>query len=291
MPLSRALSMPKPISNPLSKPLSNPRSLFSVEGKRVLITGAGANGGVGHALALGFGRAGARLALCDIDKPGLQQTVQQLGDLGIEVLSRQTNIADPHQVKELFEQLDQQLGGIDVLVNVPFAFPSRVKPHLLQGQDWQQTLDVSLSGYFYCNQQALQRMIDQPGGGSIIQIGSNAGINALGRGALPYSCAKAAVHQMTREIAIEYAAQGIRCNALAPAQIRTPGLEQHLTNPEFRDRVLPKILKGLPQGRLLEPDELVGPALFLASAAASAINGVILPVDQGNTAMNAGGGS
>jgi NAD(P)-dependent dehydrogenase (short-subunit alcohol dehydrogenase family) len=257
----------------------------------VLISGAGANGGVGHALALGFGRAGARLALCDIDNPGLQQTLQQLKALDVEALGWQTDIADSQQVERLFQQLDVHLGGIDVLINVPFAFPSRVKPHLLKDADWQQTLDVSLSGYFYCNQQALKRMLEQPMGGSIIQIGSNAGVNALGRGALPYSCAKAAVHQMTREIAIEYGSQRIRCNALAPAQIRTPGLEAHLANPEFRDQVLPRILNGLPQGRLIDPDELVGPALFLASAAASAINGVILPVDQGNTAMNAGGGS
>lgn len=274
-----------------SRPFQAATDMFSVQGKRVLISGAGANGGVGHALALGFGRAGARLLLCDIDNPGLQETVQQLQGLGIEPLAWQTDISDPQQVEQLFERLDQHLGGIDVLINVPFAFPSRVKPHLLKNQDWQLTLDVSLSGYFYCNQQALLRMIDQPAGGSIIQIGSNAGINALGRGALPYSCAKAAVHQMTREIAIEYAAQGVRCNALAPAQIRTPGLEQHLTDPLFREQVLPRILNGLPQGRLIEPDELVGPALFLASAASSAINGVILPVDQGNTAMNAGGGS
>lgn len=276
---------------PTSSITSVAKDLFSVQDKRVLISGAGANGGVGHALALGFGRAGARLVLCDIDNPGLQQTLQQLKALGVDALAWQTDISDPQQVEQLFQQLDAYLGGIDVLINVPFAFPSRVKPHLLSGADWQQTLDVSLSGYFYCNQQALTRMLQQSGGGSIIQIGSNAGINALGRGALPYSCAKAAVHQMTREIAIEYGAQRIRCNALAPAQISTPGLKQHLSDPGFCAQVLPRILNGLPQGRLIEVDELLGPALFLASDAASAINGVILPVDQGNTAMNAGGGS
>ncbi|MEH6471539.1 MAG: SDR family oxidoreductase [Halopseudomonas sp.] len=263
--------------------------MFSVQGKSVLITGAGANGGVGHALALGFARAGAQLAICDIDQDGLQLSVRHLRELDVDPLAVETDIADPEQVSALFQQIDQRFDSLDVLINVPFAFPSRVKPHLLNADDWQQTLDVSLGGYFLCTQQALRRMHVQPQGGVIINIGSNAGINALGRGAMPYSCAKAAVHQMTREIAVEYGGQGIRCNALAPAQIRTPGLEQHLNNPEFRDRVLPRILNGLPQGRLIEPDELVGPALFLASDAAQAVNGVILPVDQGNTAMNAGG--
>ncbi|MEH6624897.1 MAG: SDR family oxidoreductase [Motiliproteus sp.] len=262
--------------------------MFSVANKVVLITGAGANGGIGHALALGFAHAGAKLAICDIDQQGLQQTEEELKQLGVSVLSTLTDVANEEQVREMFLQIDQQFGVIDVLINVPFAFPSRVKPHLLAAEDWQTTLDVSVGGYFFCIREALKRMLAQTGG-SIINIGSNAGHNALGRGAMPYSCAKAAVHQMTREIAIEYGGQGIRCNALAPAQIRTPGLQQHLQNPEFREQVLPKILNGLPQGRLIEPDELVGPAIFLASDAAQAVNGAILAVDQGNTAMNAGG--
>jgi len=177
-----------------------------------------------------------------------------------------------------------------VLINVPFAFPSRVKPHQLAFEDWQHSLDVSLSGYFRCCQQALRLMLaQQPPGGSIINIGSNAGVTALGRGATPYACAKAAVHQLTRELAVEYAASGIRCNALLPAQVLTPGLQQHMENPDFRERVLPAMLHGLPMGKLLVPEDLVGPALFLASDAARAVNGALLPVDQGNTALNAGG--
>ncbi len=262
--------------------------MFSVANKAVLITGAGANGGIGHALALGFAEAGARLAICDIDEQGLSQTEDELKGLGCEPLVVTTDVANEYQVETLFQQIDQRLAGIDVLINIPFAFPSRVKPHLLAAKDWQQTLDVSVGGYFLCAREALKRMLAQQSG-SIINIGSNAGQSALGRGAMPYSCAKAAIHQMTREIAIEYGGQGIRCNALAPAQIRTPGLQQHIENPEFREQVLPKILNGLPQGRLIEPEELVGPAIFLASDAAQAVNGAVLAVDQGNTAMNAGG--
>lgn len=264
--------------------------MFELHNRVVLITGAGANGGIGHALALGFAQAGARLLIADVDAQGLAQTEQELLAEGAAVRAVVCDIANTEQVAALFASIPAHEGRLDVLINVPFAFPSRVKPHLLDAADWQRTLDVSLSGYFLCCQQALRLMLEQhPAGGNIINIGSNAGVSALGRGASPYACAKAAVHQLTRELAVEYAASGIRCNALLPAQVLTPGLKQHMDNPDFRERVLPAMLHGLPQGKLLDPEDLVGPALFLASDAARAVNGALLPVDQGNTALNAGG--
>ncbi len=263
--------------------------LFSLEGKVALVTGAGANGGVGHAIALGFAAAGADLLICDRDSEGLATTARELEPSGRRVLAVLADVADAEAVEELFVQADRHFGRLDILVNVPFAFPSRTKPHRLAVADWEATLRGSLSCYFLCAQQALLRMLAQPRGGVILNIGSNAGISALGRGALPYGCAKAAVHQMTRDLAVEYAGANIRCNALVPAQILTPGLTEHLEDPRFQREVLPAMLKGLPKGSLLEPGDLVGPAVFLASEAARAVNGALLCVDQGNTALNAGG--
>jgi NAD(P)-dependent dehydrogenase (short-subunit alcohol dehydrogenase family) len=262
--------------------------LFDLTGKTVLVTGAGANGGIGHALALGFAAAGAQLAIADIDAPGLARTHDELVNLGARPLSVECDISDPEQVAALFGKVDRALRGLDVLVNVPFYFPKRVKPHELELADWERMLAVNMTGYFLCCQQALRRMLTA-GSGCIINIGSNSGELALGRGAFPYSATKAAIHQMTRELAVEYASAGIRVNALLPAQTLTPGLQEHLQTPRFRDHVLPRILAGLPQGRLLEPQDMVGPALFLASDAARAVNGVLLPVDGGNLALNAGG--
>lgn len=261
---------------------------FDLAGRTALVTGAGANGGIGHAIALGYARAGARLAIADNDPDGLARTATEISAIGPAPLARDCDIASPDQVDALFAAIDQDFGRIDIVVNVPFAFPARVRPHELALADWERMLAVNVTGYFLCCQAALRRMLDQ-GGGAIVNIGSNAGVSALGRGAMPYACGKAAVHQMTRDLAVEYAGAGIRVNAILPAQTLTPGLAPHLDNPRFRDQVLPRILAGLPQGRLLAPEDYVGPAIFLASDAAAAVNGVLLPVDGGNLAMNAGG--
>ncbi len=261
---------------------------FDLTGKVALITGAGANGGIGHAIALGYAEAGARLVICDIDEDGLERTRAELGRWDAAALAMRCDISRPEEVEALFAACDRQDRVLDVLVNVPFAFPRRSLPHEVDLADWERMFAVNVTGYFLCIRAAVPRMLARSGG-AIVNIGSNAGETALGRGAFAYSCTKAAIHQMTRELAVEYGGRGIRTNAILPAQVRTPGLESHLRVPSFRDGVLPRILSGLPMGRLLSPEDMVGPAIFLASDAAAAVNGVLLPVDGGNLAMNAGG--
>jgi NAD(P)-dependent dehydrogenase (short-subunit alcohol dehydrogenase family) len=263
-------------------------TLFDLTGRRALVTGAGANGGIGHAIAMGYARSGVRLAVCDVDEAGLARTAQELMVYGGAAVAKRCDISNEMEVEDLFAVVDRSLGGIDILVNVPFVFPRRCAPHEVTVKDWKRMFDVNVTGYFLCIRLALSRMLAQ-GRGTIINIGSNAGETALGRGAFPYSCTKSAVHQMTRELAVEYGVRGIRTNAILPAQVSTPGLAAHMNTPHFRDRILPRILMGLPMGRLLCPEDMVGPAIFLASDAAGSVNGVLLPVDGGNLAMNGGG--
>jgi NAD(P)-dependent dehydrogenase (short-subunit alcohol dehydrogenase family) len=178
-------------------------------------------------------------------------------------------------------------GHVDILVNAPFYF-DRVKPEAMTLDQWNKALSVCLTGYFLCAQAAGQRMIAQ-GGGSIINIGSIAGQTSLGRGNFVYGVAKSGVHQMTRELATEWAKHGIRVNAILPAQMKTTGVKSWLENPAADPRLLERLLSGIPMNRIGETADIVGPAVFLASDAAGFVTGVLLPVDGGNLALNAGG--
>jgi NAD(P)-dependent dehydrogenase (short-subunit alcohol dehydrogenase family) len=199
------------------------------------------------------------------------------------------DVSQPDDVEKLFAEVDRRFAKIDILVNVPYVFPSRVHPDELRLEDWEQTLRVNLTGYFLCAQQAIRRMLAQ-GGGCILNIGSIAGVSALGRGNFPYSVSKAGVSQMTKELAVEYAGQGIRVNAILPAQVATPSFKrQVLGDPRFSEKLQQRLLVGIPLNRLLEPEDFMGPAVFLCSDAAAAVTGVLLPVDGGNLALNAGG--
>ena len=265
-------------------------SLFDLAGKVAVVTGGGANGGIGHAIALGFAGNGADLVIGDIDGQGAETTAQEIEEVGGRAVAAQFDISQPESVADLFAAADEAFDRIDILVNVPFAFPERSRPHELSLAAWEKTLAVSLNGYFYCAQQAIRRMLEQGTGGAVLNIGSIASVSALGRGNFPYSVAKGGITQLTRELAVEYARQGIRVNAILPAQVMTPGFRKGLLeDPRFGEKLRQRFIAGIPIGRVLEPEDFVGPALLLCSGAGAAVTGVLLPVDGGNLAMNAGG--
>lgn len=263
-----------------------PDQLFDLTGRMAVVTGAAS--GLAQAIAIGYAQRGVDIIAADINDTGLQETAKQINELGGRVVTIHCDVSKPDEVDNLFEAVDKVFGKIDVLLNAPFAF-TRSKPEDLTLEQWNHALSVCLTGYFLCAQAAGRRMIEQGTGGSIINIGSIAGASALGRGNFVYSIAKGGVHQLTRELATEWAKHKIRVNAILPAQMRTLGMQTWLSDPKTDPNLVKHMLKGIPMNRLGEVEDIVGPAIFLASDAAAFVTGALLPVDGGNLALNAGG--
>jgi NAD(P)-dependent dehydrogenase (short-subunit alcohol dehydrogenase family) len=260
--------------------------VFRLDGKVVLITGAG--GGLGTATAHAMSRAGAAIVAVERDLEALATLLTSLESAGARVLGAQADVSVPDQVAGAFQRSEDELGPVDVLVNTAFVV-RLAAPEELSLEDWKRNLDGNLTGYFLCAQEAGRRMIRRGQGGVILNISSIAGTSAVGRRSFVYSVCKAAVDMMTKELAVEWARHGIRVNAVAPAQVMTPGLRRRMQDHPFDDYTMARILGGIPLDRMGEPAEIADPLVFLASDAARFITGAVLPVDGGNLAMNAGG--
>jgi NAD(P)-dependent dehydrogenase (short-subunit alcohol dehydrogenase family) len=263
--------------------------MFSLESRVAVVTGGG--NGIGQRVAVGFALAGATVVPVDIDQGGLEHTaalVREASGREGAVMSVNCDVSAEEQVRGLFEHIATELGRVDVLLNGAFT-PLVGRPHDLSLESWQRVLRVNLTGYFLCARAAGQAMLAAGRGGSIINISSIAGVSALGRGNFAYSVTKGGIVQMTRELAVEWGRFGVRVNAILPAQTRTKGFQARLDYAGAdADGLMARVVGSIPLGRIADPTDFVGPALFLASDAAAMVTGVLLPVDGGNLAMNAG---
>jgi NAD(P)-dependent dehydrogenase (short-subunit alcohol dehydrogenase family) len=257
--------------------------LFRLDGRVALVTGAG--GAFGRAIARGFAQVGARLFLTDLDPTRLEETAAVVRDAGGVCATRAGDAGSSADVDAVYAQLDQEFGQLDVLVNNAGRNPMQGRPETFPLDIWEDVLRTNLTGYFLFARGAGQRMIAQGHGGSIVNISSIAGASSLGRGNLAYGASKSGVNQLTRELAVEWAHRGIRVNAIQPCQFVNDGWRAMLADPG-RAALVQRVLSGIPIGRMGEPDEIVGPVLFLVSDAASMVTGVLLPVDGGNLALN-----
>jgi NAD(P)-dependent dehydrogenase (short-subunit alcohol dehydrogenase family) len=256
-------------------------SLFDLTGRVALVSGAAS--GLGKAMALAFARHGADLVLADRNAAGLEKTAEQIVQLGRRAVPVPCDVSEPEPIRALFARLDREFGRLDVLGNVA-GDGMLGKPEEIPIETVKQVLQNLVIGRFCMCQEAGRRMLPA-GRGSIINIGSLASITALGRGHIAYSMAMGAVVQMTRELSTEWAGRGVRVNAILPAQVVNPGLDKRMAaDPGLRDQWL----RGLPRGRLGQPEDIQGLAIFLASDASSWITGALIPMDGGNLAMNAG---
>jgi len=245
---------------------------------------SGAASGMGRQMALGFAEAGADVVLADLNLADAEVTAGEIEALGRRGIPVECNVSDVDQVRSLYKTIDAEFGRIDIVGNVA-GEGHMGRPEDLPVETLSEVLQNLVVGRFTSCQEAGRRMLEQ-GKGSIINFGSIGGWNSLGRGHTPYGMAMGAGIQMTRELSTEWASRGVRVNAILPAQVWNQGLKERVAAvPELEET----FKGGIPMGRLGNPEEIKGPAIFLASDASSFVTGAILPMDGGNLALNAGG--
>ena len=262
---------------------------LNLTGRVALVTGGGANGGNGHAIALELARAGADIFVTDRDLPGAEATAREVEALGRRAVPFMCDNGVPDQIMASYEAFDRAFDQIDILIN-NVATGIRKRPEQITLEEWQRVIRVILDGTFLFSREAGIRMIRRGKGGAIVNISSIAGSSALGRGNFVYSTAKGGINQFTRELAVEWAPHKIRVNAIQPAQILTPAMFEILQRPGTDSSMArARMLNGIPLDRFGLPEDVAQAALFLASDGASWITGHMLPVDGGSLALNAGG--
>lgn len=252
---------------------------FRLDGQVALITGAA--GGLGSAMARVFAVAGAHVGLAELpDRIGAAQEIAAAlaAAHGVRALAVEMDVTDLPGIESAVAEVEAKLGPPDVLVanagvNVP-------QPALeVTEADWDRVLAIDLKGVFFTCQAAGRRMVAR-GTGSIVTIASQNGVIGYPQRAA-YCAAKAGVVNLTRVLALEWAASGVRVNAVGPTFVETPLTRLTLADPALRE----DILRRIPLGRLGTPDEVAHAVLFLASPAASLITGTCLLADGGWTAI------
>jgi gluconate 5-dehydrogenase/2-deoxy-D-gluconate 3-dehydrogenase len=237
--------------------------LFSLDGRAAVVTGAGS--GLGREIALAYADAGARVVALDLDPDAAAASASERDLI-------EAGVADVRDVESVERVLPDR---VDVLVNAAglggwgetLAYPDEL---------WRRVIDTNLTGTFVCCRAAGRRMV-AAGRGSIVNLASTLGLVGF-PGTVAYVASKGGVVQLTRALAVEWAALGVRVNAIAPSTFETPLVRRSM--PE-RPEVYERLLAATPIGRFGEPREIVGPALFLASDASSMVTGHVLAADGG----------
>jgi len=251
-------------------------SIFDLSGKTALVTGS--SRGLGHAMAEGLARAGAKVIINGTSEARVGEVVAAMRAQGLAADGATFDITDEAAIASAFAQFDAAQVDIDILVNN--AGIQLRKPMVeLSTREWRQVIETNLTSAFVVGREAAKRMISR-GYGKIVNIGSLTSEFARATIA-PYTVSKGGIKMLTRAMAAEWAASGIQANAIGPGYMLTEMNQALIDNPTFDGWV-----KGrTPSKRWGKPEELVGTAVFLASSASDYVNGQIIYVDGGMTAI------
>ena len=248
---------------------------FSLEGKVALVTGAGR--GLGRVFSLALAAAGADVVVAARTEDELRSLVQEVRALGRAALARPLDVADVASIRDAVGEAVDRLGRLDVLVNNAGTSVRRPALEINEGE-WDRVVDTNLKGAFFCAQAAGRVMVRQRSG-KIINVASALAFVASNDLAV-YCTTKAAVVQMTRALALEWAPSRVNVNAIAPTTTRTPMVEARLADPAIHAAYV----RDIPIGRVGAPDDLIGALLFLAGPASDFVTGQTVVVDGGFTA-------
>jgi NAD(P)-dependent dehydrogenase (short-subunit alcohol dehydrogenase family) len=244
--------------------------------KVVVITGAG--GGMGREAALLFSEEGARVCVADVDGHAAESAAAEARD----AFAVQVDVSDSDSVRRMYEATAERYGGIDVLYNNAGISPADDGSILETEPDaWQRVQDVNTKGVYLCCKHGIPHLLERGGGGSVINVASFVALLGAATSQISYTASKGAVLSLSRELAVQFARQGVRVNALCPGPVETPLLLRIFGDDPAayeRRRI------HLPMGRLAKPREIVNAALFLASDESSYVNGATFVVDGGLTA-------
>lgn len=248
---------------------------FKLDRRTAVVTGAAR--GIGLAIVEALGEAGARVVLTDMNAAALGEAVDSLSAKGLRVDGELLDVTDPAAVGRVHDAVAGRYGSIDILVNNAGIAISNHPAETMTDDVWAKVIDVNLNGVFYCCRAFGAGMLTR-GSGVIVNVGSMSGfvVNRPQEQA-NYNASKAAVHHLTRSLAAEWAARGVRVNAVAPTYIETEMNRYVHEDPEMYRHWI----GGTPMGRMGRTDEVASVVLFLASDASSLMTGSIVLADGG----------
>lgn len=254
-------------------------SQFSLKGKVALVTGG--SRGIGQAIAYGFAKAGARVAITSRKAQDLEATACEMTNIGCEVLVVPAHLGRFEETQRVVDLVMEKFGRIDILVNNAGASPAMASVLDSDERLWDTIMNLNLKGVYFMSQ-AAARVMKKQGGGKIINVASIDGFNPEPFVSV-YSISKAGVRQITRAFAMELARDNIQVNTIAPGPISTKMMNSHWQHlsPEEAQKQKDELCKHLPTCRIGEPDEIAGAAVYLASEASSYTTGTEIIIDGG----------